>query len=181
MQQYMGDLGLVQTPSHSQASRAQFVAGLTNMKEVKAVSGKATKKGDQTYRRLIEGALLPRAQAALDEERYEDAHKNFQILYNRGVRSAPVAYGLAKSTLGDFAFGASPGDLKAAEKFYREAARLDPKFAEPYRGLAELYGDSDEYEKAIEAWQAYLKLAPQARDRKKIERKIKTLKRKTQR
>ena len=110
-----------------------------------------------------------------------DAHKNFQILYNLGVRSAPVAYGMAKSTLGDFAFGASPGDLKAAEKLYREAARLDPTFAEPYRGLAELYGDSDEYEKAIEAWQAFLKLAPQARDRKKIERKIKTLKRKAQR
>ena len=181
MQQYMGDLGLVQTPSHAQASRAQFVTGLTNMKEVRAASGRATKKGEHAYRKFIEDAILPRAQTALDEERYKDAHKNFQILYNLGVRSASVAYGMAKSTLGDFAFGASPGDLKAAEKFYREAARLDPKFAEPYRGLAELYGDSDEYEKAIEAWQAYLKLAPEARDRKKIERKIKTLKRKAQR
>lgn len=181
VRQTMNDTGLVQTPSHAQASRAQFVSGLTKLKEVKAVSTSATRKGEKEYRKFIEGNIFPRAQAALEDERYEEAHKDFKVLYNRGVRSAPVAYGLAKSQLGDFAFGASPAELKVAEKAYKEAARLDPEFAEPYRGLAELYSDSDEYEKAVEAWQSYLKLNPRASDRKKIERKIKTLQKKASR
>lgn len=181
MQQAMNDTGLVQTPSHAQASRAQFVTRLTKLKEVKAVSASATRNGEKEYRRFIEGNILPRAQAALEDERYEDAHKDFKVLYDRGVRTAPVAYGMAKSQLGDFAFGASPAELKAAEKAYREAARLDPGFAEPYRGLAELYSDTDEYEEAVGAWQSYLKLNPKVSDRKKIERKIKNLKRKASR
>jgi len=181
MQQQMGDTGLVQTPSHAQPSRAQFMAGLVNLEEVRAAAKSPGATGDREYLAFIQKALLPGAQAALDEERYEQAHKDFQTLYERGVRIARVAYGLAKSQLGDFAFGASPAEQKAAEKAYLEAARMDPRFAEPYRGLAELYGDTDNYEKAVKAWHTYLKLAPGADDRKKIERKIKTLERKARR
>ncbi len=182
LRQQMGDTGLIQTPSHAQPSRAQFVAGLTRLQEVRQATAKGNlRKGERPYKTFIQGALLAPAQQALEEERYEDAQKHFRLLYDRGVRTAPVAYGLAKSQLGDFAFGASPAELKAAEKAYREAARLDPKFAEPYRGLAELYGDTDDYEAAVEAWRAYLKLAPKTHDRRKIERKIKTLERKASR
>jgi predicted Zn-dependent protease len=181
LRQQMGDSGLVQTPSHIKASRARFMAGLINMAEVKAAAVGPRNTGKKTYMDFIRGLLLPRAQAALDEEQYEQAHRDFKKLYERGVRTAPVAYGLAKSRLGDFAFGASPAELRAAEKAYREAARLDPSFAEPYRGLAELYSDSDDYEAAVEAWRNYLKRAPKTRDRKKIERKIRILERKAQR
>ncbi|MGD9367627.1 MAG: hypothetical protein PVH87_18145 [Desulfobacteraceae bacterium] len=181
LRQQMGDSGLVQTPSHAKASRAQFVAGLINMQEVKAAAAAPGHKGEQPYLTFIQGFLLPRARSALEEERYEEAYKDFKMLYDRGIHTAQVAYGMAKSQLGDFAFGASPAELKAAEKAYREAARLDPAFAEPYRGLAELYSDSDDYEAAVTAWRNYLKRAPMARDRKKIERKIKTLERKARR
>ena len=182
LRQQMGETGLVQTPSHVQPSKAQFVAGLTNMKEVKeATAGSGMKVGQQTYMDFITHILLPRAQAALAEERYDDAHQDFAALYDRGVRSAFVAYGLAKSELGDFAFGASPAALKRAEKAYREASRLDPQFADPYRGLAELYSDTEDYEAAVEAWRTFLKLAPDADDRAKIERQIKTLQRKAKR
>ena len=181
LQQQMGDTGLVQTPSHAQPSRAQFVAGLVNLEEVRAATKSPAASGDREYQEFIRKALLPGAQAALAEERYEAAHKDFQTLYERGVRTAQVAYGLAKSQLGDFAFGASPAEQKAAEKAYFEAARMDSKFAEPYRGLAELYGDTENYEKAVKAWRTYLKLAPGAEDRIKIERKIRMLERKAQR
>lgn len=83
------------------------------------------------------------AQAALEEECYDEAHKDFKQLYQRGLHTAPVACGLAKTRLGDFAFGASPAELKRAEKAYRESARLDPTFADPYRGLAELYSGTE--------------------------------------
>ena len=123
--------------------------------------------------------------AGLDLQRlgivWFDAHGDFKQLYDLGVRTAPVAYGLAKSELGDFAFGASPAELKRAEKAYREAARLDPTFAAPFRGLAELYSDTDDYEEAADAWRTYLKLAPDTEDRAKITRKIKTLERKAKR
>lgn len=51
------------------------------------------------------------AQAALEEECYDEAHKDFKQLYQRGLHTAPVACGLAKTRLGDFAFGASPAEL----------------------------------------------------------------------
>ncbi|MDX2452112.1 hypothetical protein [Desulfosarcina sp.] len=182
LRQQMGDTGLVQTPSYVQPSKAQFVAGLTNMQEVKeATAGSGMKVGQQTYMDFITHILLPRAQGALAEDRYDEAHQDFATLYARGVRTAPVAYGLAKSELGDFAFGASPAQVKRAEKAYREAARLDPKYAAPYRGLAELYSDTEDYEAAVEAWRIFLKLAPGTHDRAKIERQIKTLERKAKR
>ncbi len=181
LQQQMGDTGLVLTPSHAQPSRAQFMAGLVNLEEVRAAVKNPATEGSREYLAFIQKVLLPGAQAALAEERYEAAHKDFQTLYDRGVRTAQVAYGLAKSQLGDFAFGASPAEQKSAEKAYLEAARMDPEFAEPYRGLAELYGDTEDYEKAVKAWRTYLKLAPGADDRNKIERKIRTLERKARR
>lgn len=181
MRQQLGDSGLVQTPSHIKASRVRFAASLVNLKEVRAVSGGSVEKGKELYMQFFQGIILPKARVALDKERYDEANRHFQNLYDRGVRTAQISYGLAKSKLGDFAFGASPAELKAAEKAYREAARLDPAFAEPYRGLAELYSDTDDYEEAIKAWHQYLKRSPKAKDRKKIERKIRILQRKAQR
>ncbi len=182
LRQNLGDSGLVQTPGLLPPSRAKYLASLMGMQELRAAVARGNLKTGQTaYHAFLNKTLLPKAQTALAEERYEEAHKDYQRLYDRGLRTAPVAYGLAKSKLGDFAFGASAADLKAAVKAYREAIKLDPGYAEPHRGLAELYGDTDDYEKAIEAWQTYLRLAPRTPDRKKIERKIKTLKRKAQR
>ncbi len=58
---------------------------------------------------------------------------------------------------------------------------MDKKYAEPYRGLGELYEDWERYGDAVNAYNTYLKLAPRASDRGKIERKISSLKRKAAR
>jgi predicted Zn-dependent protease len=182
LRQNLGGGGLVQTMGLLPPSRGRYLASLMGMQEIRtAVARGNLQTGQKAYQTFLGKILLPRARTALAEERYNDAHKDFQRLYARGVRTAPVAYGLAKSKLGDFAFGASAAELKAAAKAYREAIKLDPSFAEPHRGLAELYSDTDEYEKAVKAWQTYLRLAPATPDRRKIERKIKMLKRKAQR
>ena len=133
------------------------------------------------YRAFIQKALLPRAERYLEEDNFEQAYLNYRILYDRGIRTAPVAYGMAKSRLGDFAFGASPAELKEAEFAYMEAARLDPTYAAPHKGLGELYEDTDRYEDAAKAYSKYLKLKPTAEDRKRIERKIKVMERKASR
>jgi tetratricopeptide (TPR) repeat protein len=182
LRQSLGASGLVQTLSDAPPSRAKFVARLTNLKEVKeAERVHGPKKGKAEYRAFLKRVILPRAQKALEEENYEQAHAGYRALYDKGVRSAPIAYGIAKSKLGDFAFGASEAEKREAERRYREAARLDPKYALPYKGLGELYEDWERYEEAAQAYEKYVKLAPRAKDGKRIERKIKVLKRKASR
>jgi len=172
----------VQTISNVPPSRSRFVAELARLEEVKAAEKASPKTlGKKSYQAFVKQALLPRAEQALKEEQFEKAYQDYRLLYNSGIRTAPVAYGLAKSKLGDFAFGASPAELKEAEARYKEAARLDPAFALPYKGLAELYEDSERYEKAAQAYRRYLKLSPDAADQKRIQRKIKVLQRKANR
>ena len=83
--------------------------------------------------------------------------------------------------MGDFAFGASKAEKQEAEKRYREAARLDPRYALPYKGLGELYEDWERYGEAAQAYKKYVQLAPNATDRKRIERKITILQKKANR
>ncbi|MGA1791110.1 MAG: M48 family metalloprotease [bacterium] len=182
LRQSLGSSGLVQTISDASPSRSQFVARLTELQEVRAaekVHGREKRASE--YIRFLKGVLLPRADQALAEERYDQALQDYKVLYDKGVRNGPVVYGLAKSKLGDFAFGASTAEKKEAESLYREAARLDNTFALPYKGLGELYDDWERYEEAAQAYGKYLKLAPKAKDRSRIERKIKTLERKASR
>lgn len=182
LRQSLGASGLVQTLSYAPPSRARFVAKLTNLKEVKeAEKVHGRKKGKAEYVAFVKRITLPRAQKALEEENYEQAYADYRTLYDKGIRSAPIAYGIAKSKLGDFGFGASEAEKREAEKRYKEAARLDPQYALPYKGLGELYEDWERYEEAAQAYEKYVKLAPKAKDRRRIERKIKVLKRKTSR
>jgi tetratricopeptide (TPR) repeat protein len=182
LRQYLGASGLVQTLSDAPPSRATFVAKLTNLKEVKeAEKIHECKKGETEYKTFLTKVILPRANKALAEENYEQAYFCYQTLYDKGVRSAPIAYGIAKSKLGDFAFGASEAEKREAEKRYREAARLDPRYAMPYKGLGELYEDWERYGEAAQAYKKYVQLAPNATDRQKIKRKITILQKKASR
>jgi len=182
MRQSLGASGLVQTLSDAPPSRAGFVRTLVNLKEVQAASEKQKQdKGKTSYMVFVLKTLLPKAEKALLDEDYDQAMVLYQTLYDKGERTAPVAYGLAKGMLGDFAFGASNAEKTKAERRYQEAIGLDPKFALPYKGLGELYEDWERYEDAIEAYSAYLEKALQANDHNKIERKIKMLKRKASR
>jgi tetratricopeptide (TPR) repeat protein len=117
----------------------------------------------------------------MENENYEKAYGIYKTLWDKGIHTAPLAYGLAKCSLGDFAFGASEAEKKEAEKIYKEAARLDPHYALPYKGLGELYDDWERYGEAAKAYKTYLTINPTADDRERIERKIKTLDRKASR
>jgi len=178
----MGETSLTRTLGDAPPGRDDFVASLTRMKEVRdAQAGRKGTKGNKEFQAFIESSLIAQAQTALEEERYQEAEKQFEILYNKGINKAPVLYGLAKSRLGDFAFAATAAQKRDAEQLYQQAAALDKRYALPYRGLAELYEDWERYEDALEAYQTYLKLAPKASDRRNVERKLKTLKRKAAR
>jgi tetratricopeptide (TPR) repeat protein len=181
MRASLGASALVQTRSDVPPTRAEFVAKMTNLKEVReAVKKNKPSQGQKSYLTFLEKSLVPRAEKDMEDENYEKAYISYKALWNKGLHAAPVAYGMAKCKLGDFAFAASEAEKKEAEKAYREAARLDPKYAMPYKGLAELYSDWERYGDAVEAYRAYLKLDPKA-DRKRIQRKIKVLERKANR
>ncbi len=182
LRQQLGASGLVQTLSNAPPTRAQFVAKLTALKEVQeAKKTNGIKKERERYLQFVEQALLPRAQSALKEENYVQAYTEYRLLYDRGIRTATVTYGMAKSKLGDFAFGASDAEKAEAEKLYMETIRLDPLYAAPYKGLAQLYEDWERYEEAAQSYQDYLKISANAKDRKLIEKKIKIMKRRASR
>ena len=182
MQQQLGATGLVQTLSEAPESKAAFATDLMRMKEVRdaqAAAGKST--GAAPYRRFLHETLVPNAETALADEDYEKAQILYKLLYNKGEKTAAVAYGMAKSQLGDFAFGATESERKTAEKQYRESLRLDSGYAPAYKGLGALYEDWERYEDAANAYENYLKHASGATDSSRIQRKIKMLKRKANR
>lgn len=67
------------------------------------------------------------------------------------------------------------GDVDAAIARYEDAIRLRDNFAEPRRLLAECYEKKHNTAKALKYYREYLKVFPDAPDRKKIEKKIEKL------
>ena len=182
IQQSLGTSGLVQTRSDVPPTRAEFVSKMTNLKEVKEAEKKTSPtKAQKHYQTFLEQSLIPRAEKEMENENYEKAYGSYKALWKKGIHTAPIAYGMAKCKLGDFAFGASEAEKKEAEKTYKEAALLDPAYAMPYKGLGELYDDWERYGDALKAYKTYLNMNPAADDRQQIERKIKTLERKANR
>jgi tetratricopeptide (TPR) repeat protein len=182
MRQSLGASGLIQTISDAPPSRPELVAEFVNLKEVRAAQTKGKgKKGAKEYQEFLTKVMLPKAEKALTEESYGEAEVYYRALYDKGLRSAPVIYGLAKSGIGDFAFSATEAQKRNTEQLYKESAKADRKYAMPYKGLGELYEDWERYDDAVNAYQKYIKLAPRAKDSKKIKRKVDTLKRKARR
>ena len=181
MRQSLGGSGLVQTLGVVPHARAEFVGKLTGMQEVRDAESKhGADKAAAPFQAFINKTLLPKAEEALADARYEEAKRHYTLLSDAGISSAGISYGLAKSSMGDFAFGASEADKRKAEKRYLEANRQNKRFAPAYRGLGELYEDWDRYSEAASAYSNYLKYAPKS-ERGSIERKIKMLKRKASR
>jgi len=181
MRQSLGGSGLVQTIGVVPQARAEFAARLTGMKEVKeATAAHGSDTAAAPYRAFMKKTLLPKAEAALSGAHYDEAKRHYTLLHDAGVESAGVSYGLAKSSMGEFAFGASEAEKGKAESFYRDALRQDRKYGPAWKGLGELYEDWDRYSEAADAYRSYLKFA-QKSEKPSIERRIKMMERKASR
>jgi hypothetical protein len=165
--------GLAQTISVAPRGRAEFVDSLKNMKEVREADS-ANDRGVKPFQQFLNRTLLAKANRAMEDERYGQAYEQYLAIHEAGIRNTAVSYGLAKSRLGDFAFGASEKDKRASEKQYREAIGLDRSYAPAWKGLGELYEDWERYEDAVSAYTSYRKLAPKS-EQKRLARKIKVL------
>jgi tetratricopeptide (TPR) repeat protein len=181
MRQSLGSSGLVQTLGVVPHARSEFVGKLTGMKEVKEASAAhGSDRAAAPYRAFIKKTLMPKAEVALGDGRYDEAKRYYALLHDAGIESAGVSYGLAKSSMGDFAFGASEAEKRKAESLYRDAVKQQKNYGPACRGLGELYEDWDRYSEAAEAYTTYLDYAPKS-ERSSVERKIKMLKRKAAR
>jgi len=67
------------------------------------------------------------------------------------------------------------GNFDGAETAFRQALKVDRKFAPAYRGLGILYQRTGAKDKALDAFKKYLKLAPQASDAAGIQARIEQL------
>jgi tetratricopeptide (TPR) repeat protein len=172
----LGKSGLTRTIGDIPPSRPELLGQYANLKEVRD-AGKG-EKGEKPFRDFVAKILIPRAEKNLDDELYEEAGNDYRNLYRKGFNSPEVLYGLARSSLGDFAFSASEKEKREAEKLYQEAVRKRPKYADAWKALGELYDDWERYDDAVNAYNRYLKAAPGAKDSKKVQRKIKSLQRK---
>jgi tetratricopeptide (TPR) repeat protein len=183
MTRTLGTSGLVRTPRVSPVAQAELCREFLKLEEVRdARADRGAESGAAAYREFLLRALLPRAERAFADEDYTQAGEDYRNLYDKGVRTAALVHGLARSELGgDFAFSASNAKKEQAEQLYREATQLDASFAPAHRSLAELYEDWDRYADAIASYREYLRLNPDASDRARIERRVSVLERKAKR
>jgi tetratricopeptide (TPR) repeat protein len=72
-------------------------------------------------------------------------------------------------------FYLNKGDVDAAIARFEDAIRLRDNFAEPRLLLAECYEKKHQTAKALKYYREYLKVYPDAPDRKKVEKKIEKL------
>ena len=64
---------------------------------------------------------------------------------------------------------------RLAEETYKKALEVDPANAKTYLGLGQLYEKTNRGKEAVEAYEKYLELAPNALDRQRVQRRIDTL------
>ena len=68
---------------------------------------------------------------------------------------------------------------RLAEETYRNALAIDPVNAKTYLGLGQLYEKTNRNKEALEAYEKYLELAPNALDRQRVQGRIDILRRST--
>ncbi|MCW8826685.1 MAG: M48 family metalloprotease [Gammaproteobacteria bacterium] len=173
---------LTRSISQNPPDRPDFLDSLSRSKEIVALSkGKKLRLGKAEFDKAVGGYMLADARGAYEAEDWAKARQFYQSAWDAGFQSGEVAHRLGVSHLGGMAFAASDREKERAETYLLKAIKLEPKRAEAYKSLGELYGEWDNYEEAVKMYRSYIKLAPRARDKSRIERQIKKYERKARR
>jgi tetratricopeptide (TPR) repeat protein len=70
---------------------------------------------------------------------------------------------------------AAEGNRQKAEQLYRDAIHINPALPDSYRGLGMLFEHTGKTQEAIDQYKEYLRLAPEALDRLRIQRRVENL------
>ena len=169
---------LTRTVSQNPPDRPRFLDSLARSREIAGlIKGKPT-TGREKFASVIGNYVLGDAKAAFDSGDYATSKKLFQAAWDSGKRTARIAYYLGRSQVGEFAFAASEREKEASEDYLLKAIEMDPKMPEPYKALGELYGEWEMYRESAAMYRKYLKAAPKASDRSRVERQIGKMERK---
>lgn len=169
---------LTRTVSQNPPDRPAFLDSLAGSREIKALKKGNVNVGRKSYASVIGQYVMGDAKAAFDSGDYATSKKLFKAAWDSGKRTAQIAYYLGRSQVGEFAFAASEKEKEASEEFLLKAIELDPKMPEPYKALGELYGEWEMYAESAAMYRKYLKAAPTAKDRSRVERLISKMERK---
>lgn len=98
-------------------------------------------------------------------------------LLHQDARTSPPGAGreLAKKDVQVGRFYLKIGKYDASISRFQSAVGHDPHWAPPHKFLGEAFQKKNDPKRAITEYREYLKLAPHARDAKKIERRLKEL------
>ena len=172
---------LTRTVSQNPPDRPGFLDSLARSKEIAALKKARPFVGRERFADVIGRYVMGDARAAFESGDYATSKKLFQAAWDSGRRSARIAYYLGRSQVGEFAFAASEREKEASETYLLKAIEMDSKMPEPYKALGELYGEWGMYHEAAAMYRNYLKTAPGASDRSRIERRISKMERKARR
>jgi tetratricopeptide (TPR) repeat protein len=173
---------LTRSISQLPPDRPALLSSLARSREISALKGgRKLAVGKASFNNAVSGYLLADARKAYDAGDWRKARDLYQNAWDAGIQNADVAYALGQSQLGGFAFAATEREKELAEEYLLKAVKLNPKFADSYKALGELYGEWERYEEGIAMYRKYLKVAPRAKDRSRIERQISKLERKARR
>ncbi|MDF1535277.1 MAG: M48 family metalloprotease [bacterium] len=169
---------LTRTVSQNPPDRPGFLDSMARSKEVTALTKGRGKVGREEFAAVIGNYVMGDARAAFDAGDYATSKKLFQAAWDSGKRTAPIAYYLGRSQVGEFAFAASQREKESAEEYLLKATEMDPRMPEPYKALGDLYGEWEMYAEAAAMYKKYLKVNPKASDRSRVESQIGKMERK---
>ena len=169
---------LTRTVSQNPPDRPAFLDSLAKSNEIKTLEKGKLKLERKSFASVIGNYVMGDAKAAFDSGDYATSRKLFQAAWDSGKRTAQIAYYLGRSQVGEFIFAASEREKEASEDYLLKATKLDPKMPEPYKALGELYGEWEMYGESAAMYRKYLKVAPGASDKSRIERQISKMERK---
>lgn len=172
---------LTRTVNHNPPDRPDFLDSLARSREITALKRGPMTVGRADFARVIGGFVMGGAREAFEEGDYGRSKELYQAAWDSGYRTADVAYHLGRSQFGEFAFAASEREKETAENYLLKAIELDPGMPEPYKALGELYGEWDMYQDSARMYRKYLRAAPGAPDRNRVERQIEKMERKSRR
>jgi tetratricopeptide (TPR) repeat protein len=169
---------LTRTVSQNPPDRPEFLDSMARSKEIVALTKRTPRIGRESFAGIIGNYVMGDAKTAFESGDYATSRKLFQAAWDSGKRNAQIAYYLGRSQVGEFAFAASEREKESSEEYLLKAIELDPKMPEPYKALGELYGEWEMFGESASMYRKYLKTAPKASDKSRIERQISKMERK---
>jgi predicted Zn-dependent protease len=122
------------------------------------------KTNEAEYARMTEKLRRRTAKQNYQRKEYKSAAKYFSSALRSNPRDAEAHLYMGKILWDAGGLQAADGALQA----FRAAAGLEPGYADPYRGMGVVYHGMSDYRAAVESFETYLRMRPNAPEARQI-------------